>query len=271
MAPRWGAVVCTATAHINADEGGAPEHVGGLKLWPIATPDGKLTPQLVDQQAWGFGDVHRAQPAILSVTQSTELGTRYTTDELGELVEHAHRLGLGVHVDGARLANAAAGLGVPLAALTADVGVDLVSFGGTKNGAMMAEAVVVLDPQRVPAVDFLRKTSMQLASKMRFVSAQLLALLREDLWLRNARHANAMAALLADRVAVLPGVRITQQVQANAVFAILPAEPAQRLQRRFRFYTWDQSTGEVRWMCSWDTTPADVDAFVAALAEELAP
>lgn len=269
MARRWEAVVCAATAHVNVDEGGAPEHIGGVKLWTVPTPDGKLSPELIDAQAWGFGDVHRAQPAVVTVTQSTELGTVYSSDELAAVVEHAHRLGMSVHLDGARIANAAASLGVPLRALTTDLGVDVISFGGTKNGAMLGEAVIVLNPDTAPGVDFLRKTSMQLASKMRFVSAQLVALLRDDLWLRNASHANAMAAELAARVSGLPGLTVSREVQANAVFAILPPDVTARLQERFRFYTWDQVTGEVRWMCSWDTTPGDVEAFASAVAQEL--
>ena len=225
---------------------------------------------VADSLKKGFGDVHRAQPAVVTVTQSTELGTLYSLDELGAVVDHAQSLGMTVHLDGARIANAAAALGVPLRAVTTDLGVDVLSFGGTKNGAMLGEAVVVLNPESAPGVDYLRKTSMQLASKMRFVSAQLLALLTDDLWLRNASHANAMAADLAARVIGLPGLTVTRAVQANAVFAILPADVTQRLQERFRFYTWDQATGEVRWMCSWDTTAADVEAFAAAIAEELA-
>lgn len=269
MTRRWEAVVCAASAHVNVDEGGAPEHGAGLKLWTIPTPDGKLTPDLIDTQAWGFGDVHRAQPGAVTITQSTELGTVYTVDEIRAITDHAHRLGMRVHLDGARLANAAAALDVPLREITTDAGVDVVSFGGTKNGAMLSEAVVVLNPEAAPGVDFLRKTSMQLASKMRFISAQLLALLTNDLWHRNAAHANAMAAELATRVSGLPDVQIARPVQANAVFAVLPPEATARLQERFRFYTWDQATGEVRWMCSWDTTLEDVETFAAAVADEV--
>jgi len=269
MTRRWEAVVCAASAHVNVDEGGAPEHGAGLKLWTIPTPDGKLTPELIDTQAWGFGDVHRAQPGAVTITQSTELGTVYSIDEIRAVADHAHRLGMRVHLDGARLANAAAALGVSLREITTDAGVDVVSFGGTKNGAMLSEAVVVLNPEAAPGVDFLRKTSMQLASKMRFISAQLLALLTNDLWHRNAAHANAMAAELASRVSGLPDVVIARPVQANAVFAVLPPEVTARLQERFRFYTWDQATGEVRWMCSWDTTLEDVEAFAAAVADEV--
>lgn len=264
---RWESVICAETAHISADEGGAPEVMAGLKLWTIPTPDGKLTTELIDTQAWGFGFVHRSQPGIVSLTQSTEYGTAYSIDELLALADHAHGLGLKVHVDGARLANAAVSLGCSLA--EAATGADLVSLGGTKNGGMMCEAVVVLDPDLVSAVDYLRKTSMQLASKMRFISAQLLALLTDDLWLRNATHSNAMAQQLAERVGAIDGVRITQPVHANAVFAVLPHEVTARLQERFRFYTWNEQTGEVRWMCSWDTTAEDIESFAAAIAQEM--
>lgn len=271
MTRRWEAVVCAASAHVNVDEGGAPEHGAGLKLWTIPTVDGKLTPDLIDTQAWGFGDVHRAQPGAVTITQSTELGTLYTADEIAGIAEHAHGHGMGLHVDGARLANAAAALGTGLREFTTDAGVDVVSFGGTKNGIMLGEAVIVLNPDAAPGVDYLRKTSMQLASKMRFISAQLLALLTDDLWLSNAQHSNAMAALLHERVRAIPGVEVTRSPQANAVFAILPADATERLQKLFRFYTWDQSTGEVRWMCSWDTTEPDVIEFAGAIAAEMAP
>ena len=266
---RWEAVICSRTAHVHADEGGAPEHAAGIKLWPVMTPDGKLTPALIDTEAFDFGFVHRAQPGAVTITQSTELGTVYTPAEIRAIADHVHAMGLALHMDGARLANAAAALDVPLRALTTDAGVDVLSFGGTKNGAMLAEAVVVLDPDRVPGVDFLRKTSMQLASKMRFLSAQLLALLTDDLWLANARHANAMAQLLHSRVAATTQVEITQAVQSNAVFARLPREATERLQEEFHFYTWDEATGEVRWMCSWDTTTEDVERFATALERAL--
>jgi len=270
MTRRWEAVVCATSAHVNVDEGGAPEHGAGLKLWTIPTPDGKLTPDLIDTQAWGFGDVHRAQPGVVTITQSTELGTLYSVDEIRAIADHAHALGMSVHLDGARIANAAASLGTGFREFTTDAGIDVVSFGGTKNGAMLSEAIVVLNPDAAPGVDFLRKSSMQLASKMRFVSAQLLALLTDDLWRRNATHSNAMARLLESRVREIAGVTVVRPVQANAVFAILPPAVTERLQKRFRFYTWDQATGEVRWMCAWDTTADDVEAFAAAIAEEMA-
>ncbi len=269
MCASWEAVICAETAHINTDEGGAPEVTGGLKLLSVPTPDGKLTPTLVDRRAWGFGDVHRAQPKVVSISNATELGTVYTPQELKDLCDHAHGLGLLVHVDGARITNAAAGLGVPLRALTTDAGVDVLSFGGTKAGLLYGEAVVVLNPEAARGVEYIRKTSMQLSSKMRFVSAQFEALLGGDLWLRGAGHANAMAARLADAVRGIPGVEVRYAVQANGVFAALPKDVTARLQKRFRFYTWDEQAGEVRWMCSYDTTEAEVDAFAEAVAEEM--
>ncbi len=270
LTDRWGAVICAESAHINVDEGGAPERMGGLKLLTVPTPDGKLTPELIDRQAWGWEDEHRAMPQVVSITQNTELGTVYTVEEIRAIVEHAHSKGMKVHLDGARIANAAASLDVPMRAFTNAVGVDVISYGGTKNGMLFGEAVVVLNPDAVSHMKHLRKLSMQLASKMRFVSVQLEALLSRDLWLRNARHANAMAQRLADGVRGVDGVEILYPVQANAVFARLPHEVSRRLQERFRFYFWDEAAGDVRWMCSFDTTEDDVDAFLQALKEEMA-
>ncbi|MEX0168881.1 threonine aldolase family protein [Streptomyces sp. LMG1-1-1.1] len=270
LTDRWGAVICAESAHINVDEGGAPERMGGLKLLTVPTPDGKLTPELIDRQAWGWEDEHRAMPQVVSITQNTELGTVYTVEEIRAIVEHAHSKGMKVHLDGARIANAAASLDVPMRAFTNAVGVDVISYGGTKNGMLFGEAVVVLNPDAVSHMKHLRKLSMQLASKMRFVSVQLEALLAKDLWLRNARHANAMAQRLAAGVREVDGVEILYPVQANAVFARLPHEVTRRLQERFRFYFWDESAGDVRWMCAFDTTEDDVDAFLQALKEELA-
>ncbi|GAA1855760.1 threonine aldolase family protein [Actinomadura bangladeshensis] len=269
MSERWSSVVCPESAHINTDECGAAEKIAGLKLVTVPTPDGKLTPGLVAAHATGFGNIQRRQPAVVSITQSTELGTVYTAEETAAIAAAAHERGLTVHMDGARIANAAASLGVPLRALTTDAGVDVLSFGGTKNGLLLGEAVVVLNPDAVRGVDYLRKSSMQLASKMRYVSAQLVALLDGDLWLRNAARANAMAARLESAARAVPGVEITQAVQANTVFARIPAGVADRLRKRFPFYTWDEASGEVRWVCSFDTTEADVDAFTAALSSEM--
>lgn len=269
MVPRWGAVICTEWAHVNTDENGAPERVAGIKLLPVPTADGKLTPDGLRARAGGRGDEHRAQPAAVTLTQATEVGTVYTPGEVAALCETAHGLGLRVHVDGARIANAAAHLGLPLSALTSDVGVDVVSLGGTKNGGLGAEAVVVLDPSAVDGLRYLRKSGMQLASKMRFVSAQLLALYDGDLWLRSARHANAMATRLRDALSAVPGVEVTLPVQANAVFAVLPPGVADRVRERYWFYDWDAAPGMVRLMCSFDTTPDDVDALVDAITQAL--
>ena len=270
MTTRWAAVLCSSIAHINVDEGGAPENVGGLKLLAIPTPDGKLTPELVEAGAPDFEGVHHAQPQVLSLTQSTELGTLYSVNEVAALCDQAHASGMTVHMDGSRIANAAATLNSSLRAFTTDVGVDLLSFGGTKNGLMVGEVVVALNPVAAPGLERARKTSMQLASKMRFISAQFDALLGTDLWLRNARHANAMARRLASAVGELPGVTIQQQVDANAVFAVLPADVLERLQKRVNFSAWNTSDGAVRWMTSFDTTEGDVDHFVAAVRDELA-
>ncbi|MBH1937111.1 low specificity L-threonine aldolase [Streptomyces sp. AV19] len=267
---RWGAVVCAESAHIHVDECGAPERVGGLKLLTVPTPHGKLTPELIDRQAWGWEDEHRAQPQVVSLAQTTELGTCYTPDEIREICDHAHERGMKVHLDGSRLANAAATLGLPLRAFTTDAGVDLLSLGGTKNGLLFGECVVVLDPDGVRAMKHLRKMSMQLASKMRFVSVQFEALLTGDLWLRSAAHANAMAARLAEGVRGVPGVEVLHPVESNAVFARLPHDVSERLQKRYRFYFWDEAAGDVRWMCAFDTTEGDVDGFVALLKEEMA-
>jgi threonine aldolase len=269
MTERWEAVICAESAHIHVDECGAPEKVGGLKLLTVPTPFGKLTPELVGLQAWGYGDQHRAQPKVVSITQSTELGTCYTVEEIAAITEHAHERGMVVHLDGARIANAAASLDVPLRAFTTDAGVDVVSFGGTKNGLMLGECVVVLNPSAVRGVDFLRKSAMQLASKMRFVSAQFDALLSGDLWLRNAGHANAMARRLEAAVRDIPGISVQRPVQANSVFVVLPPPATERLQKQYPFYVWDEQTGEVRWMTSFDTTEHDIDAFAAAIAAEM--
>lgn len=271
MLPRWGAVIAASTAHINSDEGGAPEKVGGIKLLTVATPDGKLTPDLIDTEAWGWGDEHRAQPLVVAITQSTELGTLYTPAEIRAIADHVHERGMLLYMDGARISNAAAALDLPLHAFTTDVGVDVVSVGGTKNGALAAEAIVVLEDSASVGLHYLRKVNMQLASKMRFVSAQLVALYEGDLYLRNARHANAMAARLRQGLEAaiaegrIRGVGFSQQTQANGIFATLPPGVADKVRESFRFYDWDASIGEVRWVCSFDTTEADIDALIDAV------
>jgi threonine aldolase len=215
------------------------------------------------------GDEHVAQPRLVTISQCTELGTVYSRDEVRSLADFVHARGMLLHVDGARLSNAAAALDMPLRAITSDVGVDLLSFGGTKNGLLGAEAVVFLNHELADGFEYLRKQTLQLASKMRFLAAQFDALLSDDLWLRCATQANAMAATLAEAVSGLPGLTITRPVQTNAVFATLPQESTKELQREFPFYVWDEQTGEVRWMCSWDTTEGDVESFVAAIRSSL--
>jgi threonine aldolase len=261
MCRPWEAVVCADTAHLNVDEGGAPERIGGLKLLTVPTPDGKLTPDLVAPRLVRFGDEHAVQPRVVSITQSTEMGTLYTPAEIAKLAEQAHAHGLLLHVDGSRLTNAAAALDISLA--EAAGAADAISFGGTKAGLLFGEAVIVRHREHIAAIPYLRKQSMQLASKMRFVAAQFDALLQGERWRAAAGNANAMAARLAE--AVGDAVTITQPVQANAVFAIVDPERAARLREDFFFYTWDEATGEVRWMCAWDTTEDDVDAFAAAI------
>ena len=273
--PRWGAVIATSTAHIHPDENGAPERISGLKLLTVPTPDGKLTAELIDREAWGWGDEHRAQPLAVSITQTTELGTLYSVDEVRAIAEHVHSKGMVLHMDGARISNAAAALQVPFRDFTTDAGVDILSFGGTKNGLLYGEAIVVVNPDISEGLLFLRKLNMQLSSKMRFVSAQLVALLTDDLYRRSANHANAMAGhlrrSLEDAIADgrVSNLSFSQKTAANAVFAVLPHESADRLKEKFRFYDWDRAANEVRWMTAFDTTEADVDAFVAAIVEEL--
>jgi threonine aldolase len=261
------AVICAESAHINVDECGAPERLAGCKLLPEPAPDGKLTPAAVRRRLVRIGDQHHVQPRVVSISQTTELGTVYSAGEIAELAELAHANGLVLHVDGARLANAAAALDVPARAITTDAGVDVLTFGGTKSGLLGAEAVVFLDPELAKDAVFLRKQSAQLASKMRFIAAQFTALLNDDLWLRNARHANAMAARLADRVAGVAGLEITQPVQANAVFARLPAPAIAQLRADTPFYVWDEASSEVRWMTAFDTTSQDVDRFAGDIAD----
>ena len=275
MMPRWGAVICSSLAHIHTDEGGAPERVSGLKLYPVSHHQGKITPEDIATEAFGFGDEHRAQPAVVSITQSTELGTVYTPSEVKNIADFTHDHGMLLHMDGARLWNAAASLGVPFSAFTSDVGVDVVSLGGTKNGIMGAEAIVVINPEAVDGLIYLRKMSMQLASKMRFASAQLLALFENGLGLRSATHANTMAQRLRNSLeegiasGALSGLSFSAPTQANAVFAVLDPEVSDRIRQTFRFYDWDRSVGEVRWMCSFDTTKEDIERFVETITAEL--
>ena len=263
IARSFDAVICPETAHINVDECGAPERIALVKLVPVATPDGKLTPALVRPYLTGFGFEHHAQPRVISISQVSEFGTVYTAEEIRVLADLAHDHGMYLHMDGARIANAAAALDVPVRDFTVDAGVDVLSFGGTKNGMIAGEAVLHFGDARRETTRYVRKQAAQLASKMRFVAAQFVAVLEDGLWLETASHANAMAARLAAGASLLPGVTITQCVQANEVFATLPPQHIAALQEAFGFYVWDESRGEVRWVTSWDTTTEDVDGLLA--------
>jgi threonine aldolase len=261
------AVICAAEAHINVDECGAPERFTGCKLLIVETTDGKLRPADITARLGSMGDEHRVQPKVVSISQATELGTVYWPGEIQALADVAHRHDLLLHMDGARIANAAAGLGASLREITMDAGVDILSFGGTKNGLLGAEAVVFLnglDPAEMP---FIRKQGMQLASKMRFLAAQFIALLGTDLWRQNAEHANRMARLLAERVRDVPGITLTQPVEANGVFATVPPQHIPALMQHALFYVWNVERSEVRWMTAWDTTEGDVELFAAAVRE----
>jgi len=264
------AVICPEGAHIDVDECGAPERFTGCKLLTVPTADGKLRPADIERHLIGIGFEHHVQPRAVSISQTTELGTVYTPDEIRALAATAHQHDLLLHMDGARLANAAAALNADLRSLTTEPGVDLLSFGGTKNGLLGAEAVVFINTRAPAHFKYVRKQGMQLASKMRFLAVQFDALLAGDLWRRNAAHANAKARRLAQAVRNLPGVRVTQKVEANAVFAVIPPRVIAPLQQRYHFYVWNERLSEVRWMTAFDTSDEDVDGFVAALRELLA-
>jgi threonine aldolase len=263
MVRPYEAIICAESSHLNVDECGATEQVLGNKLLTVPTPDGKLTPDLVRSRLSGRGDVHRAQPRVVQIAQVTELGTCYSLEELARLSEFCKSEGLYLHVDGARLANAAAYLGCELADLAAAA--DVLSFGGTKNGALAVEAVLVMRDEFVVSGPYQLKQQMQLASKMRFMAAQFAALMEDKLWLRSAQHANAMAARLAAGVAEVPGITIRYPVQSNAVFATMSAERIAALQREGAFYVWSESENVVRWMTAFNTSEEDVDAFVESI------
>ena len=260
----WQGVICTQSSHINVDECGAPERFMGSKLIDLPSPDAKLTRELVEKQLGVLGVVHHVQPGAISITQATEYGTVYSIEELREIISVARQGGMCVHMDGARVANAAISLGCDVAEFTSEIGVDILSFGGTKNGMVYGEAIVVFDPDLAESVEYLQKQSAQLPSKMRYISAQFLAMLKDDLWLEHAKHANDMAQLLADGVADIPQVTISQPIEANAVFATLPKETIPELQAWSPFYTWE-GDNEVRWMTSFATKVSDVEALVEGI------
>jgi threonine aldolase len=267
LASLWrpaGAVVCTDVAHIHIDETASPERVVGIKLLTMPNHDGKLLPSQIESHAHTIGVQHHPQPCAVSITQSTESGTLYTADEIAALCETAHRFGMRVHMDGARIANAVAALGgrpETLRSFTVDAGVDVISFGGTKNGMMYGEAVVYLDPDLSRYAPFVRKQVGQLPSKMRFVAAQFEAILTDGLWLRTAGHANAMARRLYEGVADLSSLSVAAPA-VNSVFPSLPTAAAEALRSWCPFYDWDPSRDQVRWMCAWDTAEQDVDRFI---------
>jgi threonine aldolase len=255
------AVLCPELSHIYTDECGAPEKLTGCKLIPLPAPNGKLTTETVARAYHGIGDQHHVQPRVISITQSTEMGTVYKPQEIEALAKFAHERRMFLHMDGARISNAVAAQGLTLRQATRDLGVDVLSFGGTKNGLMGVEAVVFFRSELGGEFLFLRKQGMQLASKMRFMSAQMEALLTNDLWRRNAEHANRMAQLLEQEVTKIPRVKVVYPVEANGVFAQIPEEAIARIQERYFFYVWSKGESVVRWMCSFDTTEEDVREF----------
>jgi threonine aldolase len=261
------AVICAEAAHVYVDECGAPEKVTGCKLVPVPTVAGKLTVEAIQHAYHGVGDQHHVQPRVVSITQSTEVGTVYQPDEIKALARFAHQHNMFLHMDGARIANAAAALKLNLRQATRDLGVDVLSFGGTKNGAMGAEAVVFFNPELSRDFLFRRKQGMQLASKMRYISAQMDALLTDDLWLRNARHSNRMAKLLERELGKVPEIEIIYKVEANGVFAKIPPAAVAAIQKRYFFYVWNANDSVVRWMCSWDTSTEDVMNFADFVAK----
>ena len=269
LSESYHAVICAESAHIYTDECGAPERFIGCKLVPIPAPDGKLTVESVAHAYHGIGDQHHVQPRVISITQATEMGTVYKPKEVRDLAGFAHERGMFLHMDGARIANAAVSLGLTLREATRDLGVDVLSFGGTKNGAMGAESVIFFDKKFSRDFLYVRKQAMQLASKMRFISAQFEALFTAELWRQNAEHANRMASVLEKEIRNIPRIKIVYPVEANGVFAQIPADAISKIQERYFFYVWNEEQSVVRWMCSFDTTEEDVKQFAAYVAETI--
>ncbi|MEI6277233.1 MAG: low specificity L-threonine aldolase [Prolixibacteraceae bacterium] len=259
------AILCAETAHIHTDECGAPEKFTGSKLIPIPSANGKVYPEELAKKLHGFGAEHHSQPGMLSISQVTEMGTVYTADEIRELADIVHSHGMYLHMDGARIANAAVALGTNFRTFTKDAGVDVLSFGGTKNGLMLGEAVLIFNPELGKNSKYYRKQAAQLFSKMRFVSAQFIPYLEEEIWKSNALHSNQMAQKLASLVSGIKAIRITQKVEANGIFVVLPREIIPVIRKEYFFYDWDEFKGEVRWMTSFDTTEEDVINMAALL------
>jgi threonine aldolase len=265
----YNAIICAQTAHINVDECGAPEKFTGCKLMSVPTNNGKLTIEGIKSHMHGFGDEHHSQPKMISISQSTEMGTIYTVPEIKTLADFAHENGMKLHMDGARISNAAVSLGLEFQEFTTKAGVDVLSFGGTKNGMMYGEAVIFFNALLAEDFKFRRKQGMQLASKMRFIGAQFNAFLENDLWKSNAGHANEMAQLLYNKVKDIKEIKVTQKVQANGVFVILPKKIVSELQKEYFFYPWDEDRSEYRWMTSFDTTKDDINGFADRLLQLL--
>jgi len=265
----FNSIICAETAHIQEDECGAPEKFTGCKLLPVEPVNGKLTPELVQPHLRGFDFEHHPQPGVISISQATEMGTIYQPNEIIALAALAHKNNMLLHMDGARIANAAVTLDMDFREFTKDCGVDVLSFGGTKNGMMLGEAVLFFNPGLTKFTKYIRKQSMQLYSKMRFVSAQFIAYLENDLWKENASHSNNMARLLETEVAKIPEIKLTQPVEANGVFAIVPPEIIEPLKERFFFYMWNDAISEVRWMTSFDTTEKEIFEFAALIKQLL--
>ncbi len=262
-------VICAATAHIQTDECGAPEKFTGCKLLPVESTDGKITPEVVMKHIHGFDFEHHSQPRVISISQVSEMGTVYRPEEIRALADLAHRHGMFLHMDGSRISNAAVALDLPFRTFTKDCGVDVLSFGGTKNGMMLGEAVLFFNPALSRDTKYLRKQSMQLFSKMRFVSAQFIAYFENELWKSNASQANRMAKLLEAEIRRIPQIILTQKVEANGIFAIIPRHIVEPLQEKFFFYIWDEEGPEVRWMTSFDTTEEEIAAFAGLIRELL--
>jgi threonine aldolase len=265
----WNSIITASTAHLEQDECGAPEKFLGAKVLTVDTPDGKVTCKLIEKHLHGFDFEHHSQPRVISITQSTEMGTVYTVSEIREIADFAHSMKILLHMDGARISNAAVSLGLPFRAFTTDAGVDVLSFGGTKNGMMFGEAICFLKPDLARDFKYLRKQGMQLASKMRFISAQYIAFFRDDLWKECAAHSNNKALWLAGKLKEISKLRITQKVESNGVFIIIPDEVAKRVREHYFFYPWNEKISEYRLMTSWDTTDEDIEGFVKLLKEEL--
>jgi threonine aldolase len=265
----WNSIITAYSAHLEQDECGAPEKFIGCKILTVDTPDGKINTALLEKHMHGFDFEHHSQPKVISITQSTEMGTVYNVSEIKDIADFAHSNGMLLHMDGARIANAAVSLDLPFRAFTVDAGVDVLSFGGTKNGMMFGEAICFFTSGLSSDFKYIRKQGMQLASKMRFISAQFMAYFRNDLWKICASHSNDMAGILADKLRNVKGIRITQPVQSNGVFVIMPSEVAERIREQYFFYPWDEKISEYRLMTSWDTTEADIEDFVDLLRKEL--